>query len=179
MYIQKEDTVSTATKNQKAKILEDVDKKKPKKELQGMTYDEQMKNLQPGKTGSATAKEDLVKKSAIEQLKALFKSMDLPEALVPNNVEKFTFDASTGKLTIELKAMFKVKFNEENELTFEKTITGILQKGSLTGIKGIKKGNASITEINRNKPGVFNVTGKLGPFSKTLAFADEDIPAMP
>lgn len=115
----------------------------------------------------------------VTALRALFAQMDLPQKLVPNNVEGFDYDAASGSLVIRLKASFSKQFDAENTVTFEKEISGVLRKGSLTGIKGIKRGSASIIAVTRSRPGVFAITGKLGPFTKTVEFKDASVPDLP
>jgi hypothetical protein len=115
----------------------------------------------------------------VAALRALFAQMDLPQKLVPSNVQSYNYNPATGSLVIQLKSSFSKQFDAENTVTFEKEISGVLRKGSLTGITGIKRGSASIISISRSRPGVFAITGKLGPISKTVEFKDESVPDMP
>jgi len=175
MFIEKEPRPEAA-KAQKPKVPEPVETKKPpKKDMASMTYKEQVKTVSSGKKTAAA----LPKKSPVEELRALFAQFNMPANLIPNNVEKFTFDKNSGRLVIELKNSFKKEFNEENVLSFDGTITGTLKSGQFTSVTGITKGTASITDIKRVRDGVIGIKGKLGPFSKTLEFKDEDIPPMP
>lgn len=119
------------------------------------------------------------RKDPVSDLKKLFRDMNLPDKLVPENVVDFTYDASTGALVVQLKNGFSKQFDAENTVTFDKTISGTLKPGQFTGITGLKRGSASIVSITRSKPGMIAITGKLGPFSKTLEFKDEQIPSLP
>lgn len=112
-------------------------------------------------------------------LKKAFRDNDLPERLVPTNVESADYDRKTGNLSITLKNGFSKRFDEENTITFEKRVSGHLSKGCLAGISGIRRGSASIVSITRKEPGVVSIKGKLGPFSKTLEFRDEQLPSLP
>ncbi len=113
------------------------------------------------------------------ELRRLFRENDLPDKLVPENVADFTYDPKTGTLVIQLNNAFSRQFDAENTVTFDKTISCNLRKGALTGITGIRRGSASIVEIKRTKPGVIAICGKMGPFSKTLEFKDEQLPSLP
>jgi len=130
----------------------------------------------PGKKGAAAATK---KADSIGELKKLFRDMDLPEQLAPNNVEGVDFDPKNGNLTIRLKNSFSKQFDQENTITFEKTISANLTRGSMAGISGIRRGSATIVSITRKAPGVVAILGKLGPFSKTLEFRDEQLPTLP
>lgn len=119
------------------------------------------------------------KKDPVKGLRELFSRMDLPTKLVPENVVDFHFDSSSSTLSIELKNSFTKQFDADNAVTFEKHITAVLENGRLAGISGIKRGSARIVEISRSKPGEIAITGRLGPFSKTLRFMDSQLPALP
>ena len=130
----------------------------------------------PGSKGAVAAKKG---PAPLSDLRKAFQDNDLPERLVPTNVESADYDAKTGSLSITLKNSFSKRFDEDNTITFEKNISGNLARGAFTGITGIKKGSASIVSISRKEPGVVAIKGKLGPFSKTLEFRDEQLPSLP
>lgn len=118
-------------------------------------------------------------KDPVADLKKLFREMDLPDKLVPENVADFSYDQATGALVIQLKNAFSRQFDAENTVSFDKTISGTIQKGVFSGLTGIRRGSASIVSIERTRPGVVGIRGKLGPFSKTLEFKDEQLPSLP
>lgn len=130
---------------------------------------------EPPKPGQVAAPQ----KDPVADLKKLFREMDLPDKLVPENVADFSFDPGSGALVIQLKNAFSRQFDAENTVTFDKTISGTLQKGSFNGLTGIRRGSATIVSIERTKAGVIGIRGKLGPFSKMIEFKDEQIPTLP
>jgi len=181
MYIEKEPTKAVADqKAKKALEKEPVDATKKKKEevkaAQGYAAQTKVVSAREApKPGQPAAGQ----KDPVSDLKKLFREMDLPDKLVPANVLDFHYDQGSGSLTITLKNAFSRQFDAENTVSFDQTISGTLQKGSFTGISGIHRGSASIVEIARTRPGVIGIRGKLGPFSKTLEFKDEQIPSLP
>ena len=182
MFIEKEP--AKAAENQKAKKAlekEPVPESKAKQELKGLPYQDQIKAQSPKAPAAIRAGAEAVKAKGepASDLKRLFRDMDLPEKLAPSNVVDFTFDAKTGGLAIQLKEGFSKSFDAENTVSFDKTVSGTLQRGSLSGISGISRGSASIVEMSRARPGVIAIRGKMGPFSKTMEFKDEQLPGLP
>lgn len=182
MYIEKE-PVKTVEDKKAKKALEkepvEATKSKKKEGLKATVgYAAQSKVVSP-REAPKPAESAQPEKDPVEDLKKLFREMDLPDRLVPANVADFTFDRATSTLVIQLKNAFSRQFDAENTVSFDKTIAGTLQKGAFTGVTGIRRGSASIVSIERTRPGVIGIRGKLGPFSKTLEFKDEQIPSLP
>lgn len=181
MYIEKEPE-KTVKEQQAKKALEkepvDPAKAKKKEELKATTgYVAQAKAVSA--RDQVPSPSSAPKKDPVAELKKLFREMDLPDKLVPENVINFTYDAGSGRLVIELKSAFSKQFDAENTVSFDKTISGTLERGRFTGIAGVRRGSASIIEIARLRPGIVGIRGKMGPFSKTLEFRDEQIPSLP
>jgi len=127
-----------------------------------------------GEPGSGHKKSDVV-----GELQALFKEMDLPEKIVPNNVKSYHYNRSSGQIVIHLRSGFEKAFDKENVIKFDNRIEGRPKPGEFTQIKGVSRGSASIVSMKRGKPGFIDITGKLGFFSKTLTFADTALPDLP
>ena len=180
MFIEK--APEKAAKNKEAqKALEKEPVAQPatkKDELKGLPYQDQVKATSPRKDEPKRAVDAVQAKDPVGDLKKLFNEMGLTDKLVPANVESFTFDPKSGALSISLKAGFSRQFDKDNTVTFERSITGTLTKGALTGISGIKRGSAAITDISRPRSGIVAIRGHVGPFSKTLEFKDEQIPSL-
>lgn len=182
MFIEKE-----PQKAAEAKKARDAVQKEPpveqgkRKDIKAMPYQDQVKAVSPRekKAPAGRAPEAIQAKDPVADLRALFREMNLSEKLVPGNVQSFSYDRASGMLVIELRESFSRKFDNENTVTFERSISGVLRKGSLSGIDGIRRGSAAIVEIDRVREGVIGIRGKLGPFSKTLEFKDEQIPSLP
>lgn len=181
MYIEKEP--AKAVENAKAKKAlekEPPPESKAKKDLKGLPYQDQVKAQSPRAPEAARTPEAVkAKGDPVGELKRIFRDMDLPEKLVPANVLDFSFDAKTGALVIQLREAFSKSFDAENTVSFDRTISGTLKRGSLAGISGISRGSAAIVEMSRARAGVVAIRGKLGPFSKTMEFKDEQLPGLP
>lgn len=130
--------------------------------------------LLPGEPGSRHKK-----LSTVSELKQLFTEMDLPDKIVPNNTKSYHYNRSSGELQIHLRNGFEKAFDKENIIKFDNQIEGRLKPGVFDRIKGVSRGSASIVSMNRGKPGFIDIKGKLGFFSKTLTFADADLPDLP
>jgi hypothetical protein len=180
MYMKKDPEKSGEAK---AKKTAKVELEKPKKAMVDArlvaTSTKASAKAQGAQEQRRAQPEGLGQEDPVTALRALFAQMDLPQKLVPSNVANYNYDPASGSLLIQLKSSFSKQFDAENTVTFEKEISGVLRKGSLTGITGIKRGSASITSIERSRPGIFAITGKLGPFSKKVEFKDESVPDMP
>lgn len=181
MFIEKEPAKAAEAKKVKESLAKEPAPEGKKKDLQGLGYDEQVKKVSPRAAETPKAKLPAApdKVDPVEALKRLFRENDLPEKLVPTNVADFQHDPGSGALTIQLKSGFSRKFDEENTVTFEKTISGVLSKGSFAGISGITKGSATITSMSRSAPGMVAIRGKMGPFGKTLQFREAALPSLP
>lgn len=181
MYIQKETEKMAKDKEIKKAIEKEPPQQKKKDELKGLPYADQKKKVQAReKTVQKTPQpEGPTQKDPVSDLKKLFRDHSLPDKLVPTNVVDFRFEPSTGALVIHLKSAFSKSFDAENTVSFDQVITGVLKDGSFEGITGITRGNANIVGITRIRPGVIGIRGKMGIFSKTLEFKDEQIPSLP
>jgi len=182
MFIEKEPVKAAEAKKVKDAIQKEPTPEPKKKDLQGMAFEDQNKALSTrGKAAPDIAKAPAApaKGDPLEEVRRLFRENDLPEKLVPANIVDFRHNPASGALTITLKAGFSRKFDEENTVTFDRVISGVLQKGSFSGISGITRGSATITAMSRAKAGVVAIRGKLGPFGKTMEFKDEALPGLP
>lgn len=182
MFIEKEPQKTLDDQKQKKALDKEppVENRGARKELKGLPYVEQVKAVQ--------ARENIQKRQPegpgpsadpVTDLKKLFSDNGLCDKLVPTNVESFSYDPASGALVVKLKSAFSKRFDEENTVSFAQTITGTLKAGSFSGISGITRGSAVIVEILRTRSGVIGIRGKLGPFSKTVEFKDEQIPSLP
>jgi hypothetical protein len=181
MFIEKEPPKAAEAKKVKEAMAKEPAPEGKKKDLQGMGYEEQVKKVSPRAAAPVQAKLPAAPQNEdpVEALRRLFRENDLPDKLVPANALEFKHDPASGALTIVLKNGFSRKFDEENTVTFDRTISGVLQKGAFSGISGITKGNATITSMSRARAGIVAVRGKLGPFGKTMEFRDEALPSLP
>ena len=114
-----------------------------------------------------------------QDLRRLFREMDLPEKFAPKNVLEFHYDKSSGNITIVLASAFEKRFDSENVIHFDRVIHANLKPGRMTRIEGITRGSARIISVERSKPGKVAITGKLGWFKKTLEFSDSQLPDLP
>lgn len=182
MFIEKEPAKAAEAKKVKEAVQKEPAPEPKKKNLQGMAFEDQTKALSTrGKDPIATPKMPSAPANAdpLTEVRRVFRDADLPEKLVPTNIVDFKHDPGSGALTITLKAAFSRKFDEENTVQFDRVISGVVQKGSFSGISGITRGSATIVSMSRLKPGVVAIRGKLGPFGKTMEFRDESLPGLP
>ena len=153
-----------------------------KEGLKGLPYEDQVKatSMRDKKNELLPrAPEGVAGKDPIGELKNLFSQMGLCERFVPNNVVSYDYEPKSGALVVHLAAGFSKQFDAENTVTFGKTISGTLKNGSFSGVSGITRGSATIVEISRKAPGVIAIRGKMGPFSKSIEFKDDQIPSLP
>jgi len=184
MFIEKEPQKAAEAKKAKQALQKEpvVDKpKSAKADLKGLPYQDQVKavSARERKAAAGRTPEAVQAKDPVAELRQLFREMNLCDRLVPGNVASYNYDRASGSIVIELRDSFSRKFDAENTVTFDRTISGVLRKGSLSGIDGIRRGTAAIVEIARSREGVTSIRGKLGPFSKTLEFKDEQLPSLP
>lgn len=181
MFIEKEPAKAAEAKKMKEEAAREPVKDPKKREVPAGGFAEQSRKASPrtqqeSKPRLPAAPEN---KDPVEELRRLFRENNLPEKLVPTNVVDFRHDPSSGALTITLKSGFSKKFDEENTVTFDRTISGVLKPGSFSGLSGVTKGSATITAMSRSRPGKIAISGKLGPFSKTLEFEEASLPSLP
>jgi len=181
MFIEKEPAKAAEAKKMKEEAAREPVKDPKKREAAVGGFAEQTRKVSPRtqedrKTRLPAAPQN---KDPVEELRRLFRENNLPEKLVPTNVVDFHHDPASGALSITLKSGFSKKFDEENTVTFDRTISGVLKPGSFGGLSGITKGSATITAMSRSRAGKIAISGKLGPFSKTLEFDEASLPGLP
>ncbi|KAG5521392.1 hypothetical protein RHGRI_033831 [Rhododendron griersonianum] len=79
--------------------------------------------------------------SAGKQLKTLpdlLREYNLPPGLFPQNITCYEFDESKSKLTVYLPCACEVTFKDSSAIRYATRVKGILLKGKLTGIEGMK-----------------------------------------
>lgn len=79
--------------------------------------------------------------SAGKQLKTLpdlLREYNLPPGLFPQNITCYEFDESKSKLTVYLPSACEVTFKDSSAIRYATRVKGILLKGKLTGIEGMK-----------------------------------------
>ena len=178
MFIEKE-----PAKAAEAKKVRDNLQKEPapapvrKKGLQEMGFEDQNKALSARKPVSMPRAP--TGGDPVTEVRRLFRENDLPETLVPTNLVDFRHDAGSGALTLTLQTAFSRKFDDQNTVRVDRVVSGVLQKGSFSGITGITRGSAAIVAMSRSKPGVVAIRGRVGPIGKSMEFRDEALPSLP
>ncbi|KAK9276143.1 hypothetical protein L1049_005674 [Liquidambar formosana] len=76
-----------------------------------------------------------------KQLKALpdlLREYNLPPGLFPQNITCYEFDESKAKLIVYLPSACEVSFKDSSVIRYATRVKGILLRGKLTGIEGMK-----------------------------------------
>ncbi|XP_020199640.1 uncharacterized protein At5g01610 [Aegilops tauschii subsp. strangulata] len=71
-------------------------------------------------------------------LAELLQEHDLPAGLFPREATNYEFEPETRRLTVHIPAVCEVGYRDGSELRFDTTVAGTLDKGSLTGVEGLK-----------------------------------------
>ena len=181
MFVEKDPPKSADARKAREILAKEPAPDSKKKGLQGMGYDEQVKKVSPRVPEGPAARLPAAsgRKDPVAALKQLFRENDLPDRLVPSCAVDFRYDPASGALSIVLKSGFTRKFDAESTLTFDRTLSGVLRKGSFSGIEGISRGGTAITSIARSVPGQVAILGRSGPSAKTMEFRDEALPSLP
>lgn len=62
----------------------------------------------------------------------------LPKGLFPRNATHYELEEGTGKLTVFLPCICEVGYKDSSIVRYAEKVTGILSKGKLTAIEGMK-----------------------------------------
>ncbi|KAL3753535.1 hypothetical protein ACJRO7_000871 [Eucalyptus globulus] len=68
----------------------------------------------------------------------LLKEYDLPIGIFPRDATNYEFDEETGKFTVFIPSVCEVGYRDSSVLRFSTTVTGILTKGKLADVEGMK-----------------------------------------
>lgn len=71
-------------------------------------------------------------------LAELLQEHDLPVGLFPREATNYEFEPETWRLTVHIPAVCEVGYRDGSELRFDTKVAGTLDKGSLTGVEGLK-----------------------------------------
>ncbi|CAH2074635.1 unnamed protein product [Thlaspi arvense] len=71
-------------------------------------------------------------------LPELLNEFDLPVGIFPRDATNYELDEQTKKLTVMIPTVCEVGYKDSSVLKFTTTVTGILGKGKLADVEGIK-----------------------------------------
>ena len=74
----------------------------------------------------------------LKTLPDLLREYNLPPGLFPPNITCYEFDESQAKLTVYLPSACEVSFSDSSVIRYATRVKGILLRGKLTGIEGMK-----------------------------------------
>ena len=74
----------------------------------------------------------------LKRLPDLIKEYNLPPDLFAQNISSYEFDESKSKLTIYLPTACEVSFKDSSVIRYAPRVKGILTRGKLMGIEGMK-----------------------------------------
>ena len=74
----------------------------------------------------------------LKSLPDLLRDHNLPPGLFPQNITCYEFDQSKAKLTVHLPSACEVSFKDSSVIRYATRVKGVLMKGKLTGIEGMK-----------------------------------------
>lgn len=79
-----------------------------------------------------------LKGKPLKSLPDLLREYNLPPGLFPQNITCYEFDDSKGKLIVYLPSPCEVSFKDSSVIRYGTRVKGILLRGKLTGIEGMK-----------------------------------------
>ncbi|RZC91848.1 hypothetical protein C5167_021556 [Papaver somniferum] len=79
-----------------------------------------------------------VKGKMQKPLVELLKEYDMAIGIFPKDATNYEFDEDTHKLTVHIPSVCEVGYKDSSVLRFNTTVTGHLEKGSLSNVEGIK-----------------------------------------
>lgn len=79
-----------------------------------------------------------LKGKQLKTLPDLLQEYNLPPGLFPQNITCYEFDESKSKLTVYLPSACEVTFKDSSVVRYATRVKGILLRGKLTGIEGMK-----------------------------------------
>ncbi|CAI9096513.1 OLC1v1032678C1 [Oldenlandia corymbosa var. corymbosa] len=79
-----------------------------------------------------------LKGKPLKSLPVLLQEYNLPPGLFPINATSYEYDESKSKLTVYLPAACEVSFKDSSTIRYAPRVKGILMRGKLTGIEGMK-----------------------------------------
>lgn len=74
----------------------------------------------------------------LKSLPDLLREHNLPPGLFPQNISSYEFDESKSKLTVYLPSACEVGFKDSSIIRYGPRVKGILMRGKLMGIEGMK-----------------------------------------
>ncbi|KAL8504901.1 hypothetical protein ACS0TY_016191 [Phlomoides rotata] len=79
-----------------------------------------------------------VKGKIQKPLTELLKEYDLAIGIFPRDITNYEFDEEKKKLTVYVPNICEVNYKDQSVLRFSTTVTGLLEKGKLSEIEGMK-----------------------------------------
>ncbi|KAF7809073.1 DUF538 family protein [Senna tora] len=79
-----------------------------------------------------------LKGKPLKSLPDLLREYNLPPGLFPQNIICYEFDETKGKLIVYLPSPCEVSFKDSSALRYATRVKGVLTRGKLTGIEGLK-----------------------------------------
>ncbi|MED6206611.1 hypothetical protein PIB30_028473 [Stylosanthes scabra] len=79
-----------------------------------------------------------LKGKPLKSLPDLLKEYNLPSGLFPQNIICYEFDETSGKLIVYLPSSCEVSFKDASVVRFATRVKGVLSRGKLSGIEGMK-----------------------------------------
>lgn len=74
----------------------------------------------------------------VKGLPDLLREYNLPPGLFPHNITCYEFDETKAKLVVYLSSACEVSFKDSSVIRYATRVKGILLRGKLTGIEGMK-----------------------------------------
>ncbi|XP_054808859.1 uncharacterized protein At5g01610 [Prosopis cineraria] len=79
-----------------------------------------------------------LKGKPLKSLPDLLRDYSLPAGLFPQNIICYEFDETKGKLVVYLPSACEVTFKDSSVVRYATRVKGIITRGKLTGIEGMK-----------------------------------------
>ncbi|KAF5745444.1 hypothetical protein HS088_TW07G01028 [Tripterygium wilfordii] len=79
-----------------------------------------------------------LKGKPLKSLPDLLREHNLPPGLFPENITCYEFDESKAKLVVYLSSPCEISFKDSSVIRYATRVKGILLRGKLTGIEGMK-----------------------------------------
>ncbi|MBA0727628.1 hypothetical protein Golax_000598 [Gossypium laxum] len=132
--------ISKKAKEEFSNITEDLT---VMQDLWGFTFKQKSTDFRDG-TFSNTVEEkakwvfNKLKGKPTKSLPDLLREYNLPPGLFPQNVICYEFDETKAKLIVYMSSPCEVSFKDSSVIRYATRVKGILLRGKLTGIEGMK-----------------------------------------
>ncbi|CAL0315209.1 unnamed protein product [Lupinus luteus] len=79
-----------------------------------------------------------LKGKPLKSLPNLLREYNLPPGLFPQNIIRYEFDETNGKLIVYLPSVCEVSFKDSSVIRYATRVKGVLTRGKLSAIEGMK-----------------------------------------